>query len=535
MAQSSSFVLALALCMAVAGCGDDDGGSSTPDDGAEAAPLELTAQLCDDPNNLQVLLDSETAGNPLSLGDVNQEQMRRMIDAPTAGPFYMFNLIKYRERAQYADGRETDLTGREADALYAPLDFLQAIGARVVFVSDVDMQIDGDDTVWDTVAVVEYPCPIAFMAMVADPDFQARAVHKDAGVEKTIVLVTHLSRPLLPEGGTLPDGPFPPTDTDPEFQLVHVQDFHEIAQYEEGTNEPTRTGKEAWEEYVANSASSGGGFGAYPTAQLVVQGVLLGDDRSWDEINIIRMPSRAGFQALLDDETRQAGRYHRLAALAHNYSLITYPALNDFQYRDVTISSDQDITQNGRQSGNPAHEVFDPEGTVWLTLDLTPEQYDAIELPEGWSRNQSRGGVASDDSPGPQGRFLRSPGREEGVYTHREMFGALWQHLTNIIGFQGFLDDQRLLIASTVEKDHELIWPAGSTITVLTSPVGEHYALISRDARRTSEIPTIPADWMLRTFRLEEDLPVRLPFNTTVVRTDNQDSFQGPLPADIDF
>jgi len=63
---------------------------------------------------------------------------------------------------------------------------------------------------------------------------------------------------------------------------------------------------------------------------LVVQGVLLGDDRTWDEINIVHMPSRAGFAALLANETRQEGSYHRLAALANNYSLITYPLLNDF-------------------------------------------------------------------------------------------------------------------------------------------------------------------------------------------------------------
>jgi hypothetical protein len=46
-------------------------------------------------------------------------------------------------------------------------------------------------------------------------------------------------------------------------------------------------------------------------------------------VQIVHMPSLAGFQALLDDETRQAGRYHRHAALAHNYSLITYPNVVD--------------------------------------------------------------------------------------------------------------------------------------------------------------------------------------------------------------
>ena len=34
------------------------------------------------------------------------------------GPMWALNLMRYRERADYADGRETDLTGAEADDLY---------------------------------------------------------------------------------------------------------------------------------------------------------------------------------------------------------------------------------------------------------------------------------------------------------------------------------------------------------------------------------------------------------------------------------
>ena len=34
-------------------------------------------------------------------------------------PFLAVNLIKFKEKAEYADGRETDLTGREAYAIYS--------------------------------------------------------------------------------------------------------------------------------------------------------------------------------------------------------------------------------------------------------------------------------------------------------------------------------------------------------------------------------------------------------------------------------
>ena len=71
-------------------------------------------------------------GDDPSYGTVNEAQVRRMYETPPEedGPFWMVNLVKYREKAVYPDGRETDLTGLEADALYAPLEFLQqAVGA----------------------------------------------------------------------------------------------------------------------------------------------------------------------------------------------------------------------------------------------------------------------------------------------------------------------------------------------------------------------------------------------------------------------
>lgn len=47
-------------------------------------------------------------------------------------PVWMVNLMRYRDHADYADGPSTELTGREADDMYAPLDTLAEIGAEVV-------------------------------------------------------------------------------------------------------------------------------------------------------------------------------------------------------------------------------------------------------------------------------------------------------------------------------------------------------------------------------------------------------------------
>ncbi|MEO1270729.1 MAG: hypothetical protein AAFX99_21805, partial [Myxococcota bacterium] len=321
--------------------------------------LELSPTLCDDPSHLAPLLESiQASDGDDAFGGVNEEQLQRMLMAPTDGPFYMFNLIRYRDQAVYPDGRDTDLTGREANALYSPTEFIQAIGARIVFNTAVHDQIDGDDVLWDDIAIVEYPCPLAFLAMTTNPDFQARAIHKTAGVAETIIMVTHL-RPI--PGPTDPDqseAAFPPTGEDPAFDLIHVMDFHDIAQYDPDADEPERTGEDAWEMYQASGQGASSDLGHYPTAILDVQGVFAGDDRSWNQIQMVHMSSMAGFQALLDDDTRQAGRYHRTAALQHNYSMITFPNISAIPYAD---------DEPGSGSGSPLEVTDDGVGTLCST------------------------------------------------------------------------------------------------------------------------------------------------------------------------
>ena len=363
----TSLLLILLICAALTGC--SGGGSS---DIVGTPPLELTQDLCSDPSKMAVLLNSLGSGSASPFGETDEALVQEMIAAPTEGPFYMVNLIKYRERAVYPDGRDTDLTGREANALYSPVEFLEAIGARLVFNTKVHNQIDGNDVVWDDIAVVEYPCPLAFFAMISHPDFQARAVHKEAGVEKTIVMVTHLLPIPAPLDPDQSEAAFPPAAEDPAFDLIHVMDFHEIAQYAPDATESERTGEEAWKMYQAAGQGPSTELGHYPTAILEVQGVLMGDDRTWDLIQIVHMSSMAGFQALLDNPDRQAARYHRLAALAHNYSMITFPMVSQIPYADGGGGTPLEITPDGTGTlcmidgdcpGSGVDKCLNPEGT----------------------------------------------------------------------------------------------------------------------------------------------------------------------------
>lgn len=107
------------------------------------------------------------------------------------GPIYMLNLMAYRHEADYGPDGEKGVTGREADDRYAPLDVLAEIGASVCFLAEVEA---GE---WDRVAVVRYPTRKSFIDMQARPDFQKQHVHKEAGMERTIIL------------GTVPTGDLP--------------------------------------------------------------------------------------------------------------------------------------------------------------------------------------------------------------------------------------------------------------------------------------------------------------------------------------
>ena len=41
----------------------------------------------------------------------NEEQINGFLENPEIGPISMVNLLKYKDKAIYEDGRDTDLTG----------------------------------------------------------------------------------------------------------------------------------------------------------------------------------------------------------------------------------------------------------------------------------------------------------------------------------------------------------------------------------------------------------------------------------------
>lgn len=114
-----------------------------------------------------------------------QEQMDGFLAPGPDGPISMVNLLKFREKASYEDGRETALTGLEAYAIYSAgvVKTLSQVGGQLVFHGKVTRLMLGEvEELWDTVAIAQYPSRAAMLEMMMLPEYQEIAVHRAAGL-----------------------------------------------------------------------------------------------------------------------------------------------------------------------------------------------------------------------------------------------------------------------------------------------------------------------------------------------------------------
>lgn len=257
----------------------------------------------------------------LSYGDIDTDYVRRMagVDPDQDGPLWMVNLMKYRDRAVYADGRQSDLTGRQADDRYAPFGPFRTVGAELVFLSDVDEQFIGDDPRWDRIAVVRYPTRRAFLDMQDLPEYAELHEHKDAGMASTFVIgCVPVPEPPLPAGAPALDAvPHPSTPEDGPVVILHVLRYHEGRVSED------------MEIYQGLSAQIAVPQGIRIGAWFDVEGTVVGDGRSWDQVRFHVFPSCAAFMAVALDPVRLAAQAdHREPAIADTYTLLLRPVID---------------------------------------------------------------------------------------------------------------------------------------------------------------------------------------------------------------
>lgn len=117
--------------------------------------------------------------------------------APGPEPIYMVNLLKFKDKAEYEDGRQTTLSGREAYQIYgaAVAELLKQFGGAAVFAADVERLMLGEvEDLWDEVAIAMYPSRQAMMDMMRSDRMQEISLHRTAGLAGQLNLETSLVR-----------------------------------------------------------------------------------------------------------------------------------------------------------------------------------------------------------------------------------------------------------------------------------------------------------------------------------------------------
>lgn len=125
-----------------------------------------------------------------------------MIVSDSPEPFYMVNLIDYYAQAQYSDGRESAITGLEANTLYGQMiaPTLFAFQSGPVLVMDVQVKLTRESSDWERAVIVRYASRDAFLNIFPlNPQGEEALVHKEASVAKTLVYVSEERHATPPE------------------------------------------------------------------------------------------------------------------------------------------------------------------------------------------------------------------------------------------------------------------------------------------------------------------------------------------------
>ena len=123
----------------------------------------------------------------------NEEQMAGFLEGDTDTPIKMVNLLKFKDKADYKDGRQTSLSGKEAYQIYADevQGHLEKVGGKSIFLGEVERLMLGEvEELWDWVVIAEYPSRKAMLEMVMDSEYQKSEEHRSAGLEGQLNIET---------------------------------------------------------------------------------------------------------------------------------------------------------------------------------------------------------------------------------------------------------------------------------------------------------------------------------------------------------
>lgn len=115
--------------------------------------------------------------------DPTKETFAEFRASDRKGPIHMLNLVRFRDKAAYPDGR--DATGAEAYAAYGreSQPVLSRLGGRIVWRGNFELMLIGPrEEAWNECFIAEYPSVSAFVEMVRDPVYREAVKHRQAAV-----------------------------------------------------------------------------------------------------------------------------------------------------------------------------------------------------------------------------------------------------------------------------------------------------------------------------------------------------------------
>ena len=121
----------------------------------------------------------------------NSARVAALMSDSSPGAIVMLNLLKFRAKAVYADGRKTDLTGAQAYNLYAEAmrTIVEREGGKFLFAGNIKSVVIGEvEEVWDIAALVEYPSSAAFAKIATSPEVGEIGVHRVAGLKGQLLI-----------------------------------------------------------------------------------------------------------------------------------------------------------------------------------------------------------------------------------------------------------------------------------------------------------------------------------------------------------
>jgi uncharacterized protein (DUF1330 family) len=119
------------------------------------------------------------------------DQIDALRNDPSPEPIVMLNLLKFRAKAMYPDGRKTDLTGAQAYGIYADAmrQVVERGGGKFLFAGDAKYLVIGAvENLWDIAALVQYPSAAEFVKIATSAEVAEIGVHRAAGLEGQLLI-----------------------------------------------------------------------------------------------------------------------------------------------------------------------------------------------------------------------------------------------------------------------------------------------------------------------------------------------------------